>query len=210
LKAKKDMDSAEQPFEIRTIAVDSEGLYREKGSKFLGFAYPAHAMEEIKHHLDILRQDHPKARHHCYAYRLGSGVPTEFSSDAGEPSGSAGLPILNVMRSSDLTDALIVVVRYYGGTKLGIPGLINAYKQAASDALAHNRIVTKPLTVWYKVSTSYENMDRVYKLVSRVNGKIAAQEIGTVSVFQLEIPVQTEQTFLASLPDGMEYSKIRE
>lgn len=118
-----------------TISSESTGFYKEKGSKFLAFAYPVKDETEVKHCLEGLRKSHHDARHHCYAYILKSDQSQYRANDDGEPGHSAGDPILGQIRSQNLTNTLVVVVRYFGGTKLGIPGLINAYKSAASDAL---------------------------------------------------------------------------
>ena len=116
-------------FEFRTIKSPVEDiLLKEKGSKFLGFAYPVNDEKELKKSLDALKAEHPKATHHCYAYRLGLNGENYRANDDGEPSGSAGLPIYNQLLANELTNILLVVVRYYGGTKLGVSGLVKAYK----------------------------------------------------------------------------------
>jgi len=127
----------------KSIAAKSEGVYRDRGSKFLAFAYPVDSVEEIKSILAELKKEYHDARHHCYAYRLGVSKPEYRSNDDGEPSSSAGKPILGQIQSNDLTNILIVVVRYFGGTLLGVGGLINAYRSAASDALRNARIIEK-------------------------------------------------------------------
>lgn len=125
-----------------TIATLSEGSYHESGSKFLAFAYPVGSKETVDAHIAALQKVHPKARHFCYAYRILDGAEiTEFASDAGEPSGSAGPPILGELKRTHLVNVCAVVVRYFGGTKLGIPGLIHAYRESAAQALSAARIV---------------------------------------------------------------------
>jgi len=119
----------------KTIRTTSEGNYKEKGSKFLAFAYPVSTEEEIKEIQQTLRKDYYDARHHVFAWRLGSDKKRYRSSDDGEPSNSSGPPVLGQIQSFDLTNILIVVIRYFGGTKLGVPGLINAYRTAARDAI---------------------------------------------------------------------------
>src|SRR5690606_39655528 len=126
-----------------TIADHAEGLYYEKGSKFIALAYPVSDEEEIKSLLENIRKKYYDARHHCYAYRLGREGLVFRANDAGEPNHSAGDPILGQLRSYNITDVLIVVVRYFGGTKLGVGGLINAYKTAAADAIENSTIITK-------------------------------------------------------------------
>ena len=127
----------------QTIVAPATGAYKEKGSKFLAFAYPVSSEEEIKEYLKQIKKEYFDARHHCFAYRLGADGSVWRANDDREPSSSAGKPILGQLRSYNISDALVVVVRYTKGTKLGIPGLINAYRQAASDALQQSKIVTK-------------------------------------------------------------------
>lgn len=193
---------------IKTISRASEGSYREKGSKFLAFARPVSDEEEVRALLEELKVDHARARHHCYAYRMGASEITEFTQDAGEPSGSAGLPILNAIRSADITNIVIVVVRYFGGTKLGIPGLIHAYRTAAEDALAHNRIVTEICTREYEVRVAYTALDQLYRLVARFDAVIIDQEIDNESIFRLKIPVARDKEFTSSYSGEMDIRAI--
>lgn len=125
----------------KTISGLTEGSYKEKGSKFLSFAYPVNSLDEVEDHLATLKKKYHDARHHCYAYMLGMGEQEYRANDDGEPNHSAGDPILGQIRSFELTNVLIVVVRYFGGTKLGVGGLISAYKQGAADALSKAKIV---------------------------------------------------------------------
>jgi uncharacterized YigZ family protein len=127
----------------------------EKGSKFLAFAYPVTNELQTQAYIQLLRKAHPKARHFCTALRLGASISIERSNDDGEPSGSAGKPILGQLKKANLTDVLIVVARYFGGTKLGIPGLIEAYKSSAADALSHARIITKMIFSVYEIKMNY-------------------------------------------------------
>ncbi|MDX1479689.1 MAG: YigZ family protein [Saprospiraceae bacterium] len=136
-----------------TLAAPSEGRYTEKGSKFLTSVYPVSSPEDLAEALQTVRAAHPKARHVCYAWRLlEDGRLVEYSTDAGEPGGSAGLPILNALKSAELIQVVAIVVRYYGGTKLGIPGLIQAYRTSTEDAIAHARPVTRTRRVRYRLS----------------------------------------------------------
>lgn len=148
-----------------SIKAPSQGLYREKGSRFIAFAYPVTDTEEIKEIIDRIRKEHHDARHHCYAYMLGSDRLTWRINDDGEPSGTAGKPILGQINSAGLTDILIVVTRYFGGTLLGVSGLINAYKTAAADAI-HNAVIAE-LTVQehYELRFPYEAMNSVMKIL---------------------------------------------
>ncbi|MDX1408778.1 MAG: YigZ family protein [Saprospiraceae bacterium] len=140
-------------YTYRTLEALAEGRYAEKGSKFLASVIPVQVMEEVQDALDTLRVLHPKARHVCYAWRmLEGGQLVEYSTDAGEPGGSAGLPVLNALRSAELINVVAIVVRYYGGTKLGIPGLIHAYRTAAEEALTQAKIISRTRTVRYRLS----------------------------------------------------------
>ena len=149
----------------RTIAKPAEGLFRDKGSKFLAFAYPVRSDTEARTFLETLRKEHPKANHHCYAYRLGLDRNAYRASDDGEPSGTAGRPILNTLYSQNLTNILVVVVRYFGGTLLGVPGLINAYKSATVEALTQAVVVEKTINETYRVVYGFEQMNEVMKVV---------------------------------------------
>ena len=149
----------------RTIQHSSEGSYKEKGSKFLAFAYPESTEEDIRQKLDDLRKQFHDARHHCYAWRLGPEKDRFRVNDDGEPSGSAGKPILGQIQSRDLSDVLVVVVRYFGGTLLGVGGLIRAYRAAASDALEQNTLMEKKVFDTIKLDFRYEQMNAVMKLI---------------------------------------------
>ena len=149
----------------KTIASPSEGLYREKGSKFLAFAYPVRTIDEVKAHLEQLRKDYFDARHHCYAYILGPRKDAFRANDDGEPSGTGGRPIHGQLLSADLTDTLIVVVRYFGGILLGASGLANAYKTAARDAIDRATIIEKTIDCRYRLSFAYEGMNDVMRIL---------------------------------------------
>lgn len=148
-----------------TIAAPAEGLYKEKGSKFLSFAFPVSSVDEVKAYLDQLRKSYFDARHHCYAYILGPSKDSYRVNDDGEPSGTGGRPIHGQLLSADLTDTLIVVVRYFGGILLGASGLANAYKTAARDAIAHASIIEKTIDVTYGLHFEYALMNDVMRLI---------------------------------------------
>ena len=152
-----------------TISSESEGMYKDKGSKFLSFAYPVSNEEEVKEKLDFLRKKYFDARHHCYAYRLGSGGERYRASDGGEPANSAGKPILGQLVARGVTNVLVVVVRYFGGILLGVGGLMQAYKLAAADALTNAEIVTDVVTETYRITFAYQDMNRVLKVVKDMN-----------------------------------------
>ncbi len=148
-----------------TIKAPSEGLYKEKGSKFLAFAYPVRTLDEVKEHLDRLRKDYFDARHHCYAYILGANKDAWRANDDGEPSGTGGRPIYGQLLSADLTDTLIVVVRYFGGILLGASGLANAYKTAARDAIDNAEIIEKTIDIRYRLHFEYALMNDVMRII---------------------------------------------
>ena len=149
----------------RTLAAPAEGLYKEKGSKFLAFAFPVRTTDEVKEHLDRLRKQYFDARHHCYACILGPTKDAWRANDDGEPSGTGGRPIHGQLLSADLTDTLIVVVRYFGGILLGASGLANAYKTAAHDAIDHATIVERTIDVRYRLHFEYAAMNDVMRIV---------------------------------------------
>ncbi len=159
-----------------TLAAPSEGLYKEKGSKFMAFAYPVRTEEEIKNSIAQLRKTYFDARHHCYAYVLGADKTLYRANDDGEPNHSAGDPILGQIRSHNLTDVLVVVVRYFGGIKLGVGGLIQAYRTAAADALTHAEIIEKIVTQPFSIRFTYEQMSLVMKLLKDYDAEIVSQD----------------------------------
>lgn len=160
----------------KTIAEPVEVTSRERGSRFLSYAYPVTNEEQIKAHLDELRKQYYDATHHCYAWRLGPRGERSRANDDGEPSGTAGKPILGQMLSHELTDILIVVVRYFGGTKLGVPGLIAAYKEGAQAAIEAARVIEKTVDVRLEVKFSYLSMNGVMKAVKELEPRIETQE----------------------------------
>ena len=149
----------------RTLAAPAEGLYKEKGSKFLAFAYPVRTTDEVKARLEELCKQYFDARHHCYAYILGPNKDAYRANDDGEPSGTGGRPIHGQLLSADLTDTLIVVVRYFGGILLGASGLANAYKTAARDAIDHAKIIEKTIDVRYRLHFEYALMNDVMRII---------------------------------------------
>ena len=159
----------------RTIAAPSKGIFKDRGSKFIGFAFPVKMDSEVKALIGRLRTEHDKARHFCWALRLTSDRFVFRLSDDGEPSGTAGKPILNTLLSADLTDILIVVVHYFGGTLLGVPGLINAYKSAAAEAIDSAQIVEKTFNDVYILSFDYQKMDEVMKIIKNENLQMSKQ-----------------------------------
>ena len=159
-----------------TIAGPAEGLYKEKGSKFLAFAFPVRSVEEVKQHLERLRKEYFDARHHCYAYILGPRKDAYRVNDDGEPSGTGGRPIHGQLLSADLTDTLIVVVRYFGGILLGASGLANAYKAAARDAIGKAEVVEKTIDVSYRLHFEYALMNDVMRMLKELGVQPRNQE----------------------------------
>ena len=149
----------------KTINASSRGIFKEKGSRFLAFAFPVVSQEEIKPIIERIRKEYHDARHHCYAYMIGKERMIWRTNDDGEPSGTAGRPILGQINSSGLTNILIVVTRYFGGTLLGVSGLINAYKSAAADAILNAEIVERSLHEYYKIDFPYILMNDVMKIL---------------------------------------------
>lgn len=148
-----------------TIKEPAEGIFKDRGSKFLAFAFSVLSEEEIKENLLAIRKLHPSANHHCYAFRLGADKLSFRSNDDGEPSNTAGKPILGQIQSKDLTNVLIVVVRYFGGTLLGVSGLINAYREAAADAISKSTIIEKTVNDVYELKFDYLQMNNVMKII---------------------------------------------
>jgi uncharacterized YigZ family protein len=170
----------------KTIKSPSEGLFKDRGSKFFAFAYPIESENEVKSLVDNLRKEHFKAVHHCYAYRLGLDKSNFRVNDDGEPSGTAGKPILNTLLSQEITNILVVVVRYFGGTLLGVPGLINAYKAATAEALATAEIIEKTVNEVYSVGFDFVQMNDIMKIVKEFNLKIRSQTYDNQCVMELE------------------------
>jgi len=171
-------------FEFQTIDKEIEDvLMKEKGSKFIGFAYPVDSESEIKSRLNHLREIHPKATHHCYAYRLGINGENYRANDDGEPSGSAGLPIYNQLLAHQITNTLVVVIRYYGGTKLGVGGLVKAYKESAKYTLEEAKIITKELESKIELKFKFSQQNIIFTLLNKYDAKITsfeAEEICTI------------------------------
>ena len=153
----------------KTIEKSAEGYFKDRGSKFFAYAYPARNEEETKDILNKIKKDHHSARHHCFAWRLGTEKILYRANDDGEPSSTAGKPILGQLQSFDVTNILIVVVRYFGGTLLGTSGLINAYRNAAENALINAKILTKIIKKTYRLDFTYNEMNEVMTLIKKHN-----------------------------------------
>lgn len=171
-----------------TISQPASAEFKDRGSKFIAFAFPVSTIDECKNHLVNLKKEHPKAVHYCFAYKLGLDENVFRSNDDGEPSGSAGKPILGQIISKQLTDVLVVVVRYFGGTLLGVPGLINAYKTATALVLQTTPIIQKPIEVYKEFEFDYTKMNDIMIVVKKYNCSIIKQEIQLFCLLTLGIP----------------------
>ena len=165
----------------------AEAACRERSSKFLSWIFPVRSEEEIREHLDALRKRFFDATHHCYAWRLGPHGEAFRANDDGEPSGTAGKPILGQLLSNDLTDCLVVVVRYFGGTKLGVPGLIAAYREATADVIAQAQIVERTVDRQVTVDFPYVAMNDIMRVVKELQPRIEAQEFDNLCTMRLSI-----------------------
>ncbi len=162
----------------KTIASPSEEtLFKEKNSKFFGYAYPVTLEEEIKSHLEILRKQHYGAVHYCYAFQIGTDKIQFRANDDGEPSNTAGAPIYGQIQSFGVTNILVVVVRYFGGIKLGVGGLISAYRTSAQMALEASEIIEKTINIDYSISFDYKNMNKVMRVIKEKNLEIISQKM---------------------------------
>lgn len=171
----------------KTIQNPTEGIFRDKGSKFIAYAFPFSHENDLKNIITNVKTSHPKARHHCYAYRLTPDRNIYRVNDDGEPSGTAGRPILNVLLSKELTNILVVVVRYFGGTLLGVPGLINAYKAATEDAILNAQIIEKTVNDVYNIKFDYLLMNDVMKIIKEDKLEILHQEFDLNCQIKLSI-----------------------
>ena len=183
----------------KTIKTRSEGVFRDRGSKFIAYAFPIRSEEVARSYLVKIKADHPKARHHCWALRLSPDRTVFRINDDGEPSGTAGRPILNVLLSHDLTNLLVVVVRYFGGTLLGVPGLINAYKSATADAVNNAEIIELTVNDLYSLSFAYPEMNQVMKIVKEEGLKILKQDFSGDCILEVEIAKSRLNAIIARL-----------
>lgn len=183
----------------KTISEKSESVFRDRGSKFIGYAFPLHTEDEVKGILQHIRSEHPKARHFCWALRLSPDRAVFRIQDDGEPSGTAGRPILNAMLSADVTNILIVVVRYFGGTLLGVPGLINAYKTAAVEAIKEAQVIEKTVNDIYEADFEYLAMNDVMKLLKDEQLSILKQRFDNQCNIRFEIRKANLNTVIAKM-----------
>jgi len=184
-----------------TIEKTSEAEFKDRGSKFIATAFPIASVDEVKACLNKVKAEHPKASHHCFAWRLGLDGNSFRVSDDGEPSGSAGRPILGQIDSKEITNALIVVTRYFGGTLLGVPGLINAYKTAASLTLQITPVVQKQVEAPYRVQFDYTIMNQVMMIVKQFNCTVISQDMQLFCMMTIGIPKNRMDEVLYRLKD---------
>lgn len=196
--------------EYQTIAAATVGEFKDKGSKFIAYAYPIQSEEEVGTYLKQLKKEHLKARHHCYAYRLGVDKNNFRANDDGEPSGTAGKPILGQIDSFQVTNVLIVVVRYFGGTKLGTSGLINAYKTSAALALQSASILKKEICDVYKLAFDYAIMGDVMRVVKKVGLTISHQSFETHPYLEVQIKKSEVANKLLALKAGITKVSLEE
>lgn len=183
----------------RTIAAPSEGIYKEKGSRFIANAYPVARYEDIRYLTEKIKKDRHDARHHCFAYMLGHKRDNWRVNDDGEPSGTAGKPILGQINTRELTNTLIIVSRYFGGTLLGVSGLINAYRTASAEALINADIVEKTVREYYEISFPYLSMNDVMKILKEEDIGQSGQNFGLSCVIMVDFRVSLKEKILARL-----------
>lgn len=188
--------------QYQTIARASAGTFKDKGSKFLGFAFAVTDEEQAKKHLQEVKKEHYQCNHHCYALRLKPDGSFQKSSDDREPSGSAGKPIMGILLSHELTDTLIIVARYFGGTQLGIPGLINAYKSAAADSIANAGVLKKTVNSTLLLSLPYECVNELMTILKTEPVQLLKQEYNDPAELQVEIRMSREEFLLQKLKNN--------
>lgn len=200
--------STEKTF-YNTIEKPGVAEFKDRGSKFLAYAYPVESADDFKKHLQALKKEHPKAVHHCFAYRIGTDGNNFRVSDDGEPSGSAGRPILGQIDSRHITNTAVIVVRYFGGTLLGVPGLINAYKTVTSLALQVIPVIQKQIEVHYRVQFDYTRMNDIMIVLKQYNCTIINQELQLFCVINTGIPNNRVEEVVYKLKEmqGVEFTK---
>ena len=191
----------------RSIETPSEGLFKDNGSRFIALAYPVENEQEVKDHVSALKKEYHDARHHCYAYRLGYKRDVFRASDDGEPSGSAGRPILGQIDSLGLSDVLVVVVRYFGGIKLGIPGLIRAYKTSSADALSQAAVIEKIAARRFRLHFDYLSMNAVMKVLKEMDLPQSGQQFGEECSLEVRVRLSALEDFRQSIG---EHAKLEE
>lgn len=192
----------------KSIAAPSEGLFKDNGSRFIACAFPVESEAEVKETVARLRKEYHDARHHCYAYRLGYQGDVFRASDDGEPSGSAGRPILGQIDSQGLSDILVVVVRYFGGIKLGIPGLIRAYKSSTADALTQARVIEKIAGKNFRLHFEYLSMNAVMKVLKDMDLPQKAQDFGERCSLETRVRLSALEDFYKRVGENARIEEI--
>ena len=195
------MDSSQIKDSYKSIASEARGLFKDNGSRFIAHAYPVETEEEVKEIVAALKKEYYDARHHVYAYRLGHLGDKFRANDDGEPSGSSGRPVLGQIDSNELSDILVVVVRYFGGIKLGIPGLIRAYKTSTADALANAEIIEKIASKRFRISFGYMNMNDVMKVMKDMGLEQKNQKFDMECSIDTNVRLSQVDTFLERMGD---------
>ncbi|HQW44907.1 MAG: YigZ family protein [Chitinophagaceae bacterium] len=193
-----------------TIEKPSVAEFKDRGSKFIAYAYPISGISNFKERLAALKKEHPKAAHHCFAYRIGTDGNNFRVSDDGEPSGSAGRPILGQIDSKQVTNVVIIVVRYFGGTLLGVPGLIHSYKTATALAFDENSIIQQPILINCRLQFDYTQMNDVMKIVKQYECVIQKQETQLFCLLEMGVPKSKMEEVLNKMKDlrGVEVEKF--
>jgi uncharacterized YigZ family protein len=186
-----------------TIALPAKGEYKEKGSKFIAYSFPLNADTELEGIIESIKNEHPKARHYCYAYRIGTDMNKFRTNDDGEPSGTAGKPILGQIQSFNLTNVLVVVVRYFGGTKLGASGLINAYKSATKEALDNSSEIEKYIKASYILHFNYDQMGHILSVIKDNNIDITQKSFDEECQITIEMRLSEVKEKILKLKAGI-------
>lgn len=195
-------DSSQDTY--KSIAAPAEGLYKDKGSRFIAYAYPVSSEAEVKPLVDAIKKEHHAARHHCFSYRIGYDGALMRANDDGEPSGTAGRPILGVIDSEQLKDVLVVVVRYFGGILLGVPGLINAYREATRDAIANATVIEKTACRSFILHFGYLQMNDVQKVIKSGGVTILSQSFDMDCTMTVSVPLSRAESFADAISDKVD------
>lgn len=183
----------------KSVSATAKGIYKDKGSKFIAFVYPIESEADVKSILATLKKEYFDAKHHCYAYRLGYDGSTWRYNDDGEPSSTAGRPIFGQILSNELSDILIVIVRYFGGIKLGVPGLIKAYKSAAADAISNATIIEKTAKKMFTISFGYDKTNTIMKILKEMNISPSKQSFDNECVIELPVRLRDIDGFINNI-----------
>lgn len=194
--------------QYKTIAAPSEGYYKAKGSKFTGYAIPIFSEEEFKEHLARIKKENPDSGHYCYGFRIGADHKLYRYSDDGEPSSTAGKPIFGQIQSYELTNIMIVVTRYFGGTKLGVGGLITAYRSAAKEAIDNAKIINRTVDNFYDIQFGYEIMSEVMNFIKKQELEVTSQVLEESGTIQFRLR-QSESDNIIEQLENIEGLKIQ-